>query len=60
LSFSRLWFRPFDFNLLTGAGSVCGFDGTTIDANVSFLDEALDGAARDFGEFGAQVGIEAR
>ena len=45
LRLGRFGFGPVNGNFFAGAGRVRWFDGPTIDLDVAFLDEPLDGTA---------------
>src|ERR1035437_9228442 len=51
-------FRPMDFDFVAGVRMMRGFDDLAVDANVAFLDEPLQRAARDGGKFFAQKLVE--
>ena len=55
-----LGFRPMDFNFFACARMMRGFDDFAVDADVAFLDEPLQRAARGGGKFFAQEFVEPR
>lgn len=57
-SIGGLWGRPMNDDALAGFRRGRGFDGKIVDADVTLVDEALNGSARERGESGGEPGVE--